>query len=535
MQVKKTLSVALSIVIVSTIVLAGCSKSTETPQASTEGTSKQSFPLKEKVTLNMAACKHASSGPFAEMSFYKQMEEKTNVHINWQDIENAQCLEKKNLLLASGDLPDAFYGSAILTTNDVISNGEQGVLIPLEKYITKETMPNLFGLLEKHPHFKSAITTPNGHIYSLPNVREMLLWLSPDNMFINKVWLDKLGLAMPSTTEELYHVLQEFKTKDPNGNGKNDEIPFSFVFSNDTLGIGSLFGALGRADWSKHLFIENGKVVHSADKTEYKNAINYFHKFMANGLFDKESLTQDLKQLIAKGTAKEEVLGGFFAWSSFTVAGAQREGNFVTVPVLKGPTGDQIWKKNMANNQGVNPVAFTVTSANKNPELTLRWVDQMYDTMTSLEQGFGPIGKTIEDKGGKLVFKKPPEGQAYDQFVYSHTLADSPYVILEETYGTKIELSIKDTVKIDDIKKYYLPYMKSETYPLVFYTKEENKVIQTYETDINNYIKQSSAKWLLEGGVDREWDAYVKKLQEMKLSEVTGVYQKAYDRFKSVK
>ena len=32
---------------------------------------------------------------------------------------------------------------------------------------------------------------------------------------------------MPQTTEELYQVLTAFKTQDPNGNGKADEVPFT--------------------------------------------------------------------------------------------------------------------------------------------------------------------------------------------------------------------------------------------------------------------------------------------------------------------
>ena len=46
-------------------------------------------------------------------------------------------------------------------------------------------------------------------------------------IWINKEWLDKLGLAVPTTTDELYNVLKAFKTQDPNGNGKADEIPLT--------------------------------------------------------------------------------------------------------------------------------------------------------------------------------------------------------------------------------------------------------------------------------------------------------------------
>ncbi len=46
-------------------------------------------------------------------------------------------------------------------------------------------------------------------------------------LWIYKPWLDKLGLKMPETTEELYQVLKAFKEQDPNGNGQADELPLS--------------------------------------------------------------------------------------------------------------------------------------------------------------------------------------------------------------------------------------------------------------------------------------------------------------------
>lgn len=44
--------------------------------------------------------------------------------------------------------------------------------------------------------------------------------------FINKAWLDQLGLEVPTTTEELYELLCAFRDNDMNGNGDTtDEIP----------------------------------------------------------------------------------------------------------------------------------------------------------------------------------------------------------------------------------------------------------------------------------------------------------------------
>ena len=46
--------------------------------------------------------------------------------------------------------------------------------------------------------------------------------------WINKRWMDNLGLQEPKSLDELYEVLKAFKEEDANGNGDpNDEIPLT--------------------------------------------------------------------------------------------------------------------------------------------------------------------------------------------------------------------------------------------------------------------------------------------------------------------
>ena len=39
---------------------------------------------------------------------------------------------------------------------------------------------------------------------------------------VRKDWLDKVGMSMPKTTDDLYQLAKAFTTKDPNGDGKKD-------------------------------------------------------------------------------------------------------------------------------------------------------------------------------------------------------------------------------------------------------------------------------------------------------------------------
>jgi putative aldouronate transport system substrate-binding protein len=81
--------------------------------------------------------------------------------------------------------------------------------------------------------------------------------------------------------------------------------------------------------------------------------------------------------------------------------------------------------------------------------------------------------------------------------------------------------------------KIYQPYTvdKAEIYPRVFFTPEQLKVLSTYETDLNEYVKTTQAKWITNGGPDAEWDAFVAKVNSMNLDQILKTYQDALDTF----
>ena len=90
------------------------------------------------------------------MDIFKRLEDSTNVHIDSDNLPDTDFAEKKNLLLASGDLPDAFYGAG-LSDYELITYGKDGTIIPLETLITQYA-PNLNKLLEQRPDIKAGIT-----------------------------------------------------------------------------------------------------------------------------------------------------------------------------------------------------------------------------------------------------------------------------------------------------------------------------------------------------------------------------------------
>jgi putative aldouronate transport system substrate-binding protein len=484
----------------------------------------------QKLNLRIVAQKAGSLTPnFDQMELFKRLEPQTNIHVEWTNIAGADYQDKKNLILASGDLPDAFWNTGF-NDQDIATYGSNGTLIPLEGLIDQYA-PNLKKVFERRPEIKQAVTAPDGHIYTLPSAVEFGgIGATPFFHVINKAWLDKLGLKMPTTLDELHDVLMAFKTKDPNGNGKADEVPFSFIFNWWCADIGDLFGAFGMPDNLDHRIVRDGKVIYTAVQPEYKEAIAYFHKWVQEGLIDPEAFSQDSKVYLAKGKTQEETLGSYIWWEIEEVVGPDRAKDYVLVPPLAGPGG----KVDVGHSNGseYGRTAFAITKANKHPEITMRWADLMYDPYMSAQVIWGPLGIIYEkDPNGMLVNKALPAGTSMGEF--RQTVAPEGLgVILSDDFGKVVDMEPRAKQRINDLNAVYKSKMEKEWYPSVFFKPEELEQLSTQETDIKNFVNQQRAKWLVDGGIEGEWDGYVAQLQQMGLDQMVKIYQDALDRYK---
>lgn len=342
-------------------------------------------------TFSAVTSKDVKHGPYAEMGVFKRMAKETGVIVDWIEIPETNYTEKKNLLFASNDLPDVVMSA--LSDGDIVRYSSQGVIIPLEGLIDTYA-PRIKAILRKRPDIKKYLTAPDGHIYTLPRIQELAHRVDPDNMFINKTWLDKLGLAVPTTPEEFYQVLVAFHEKDPNGNGKKDEIPFGFGIVGKVRANmpNSFFGAFGQLDDpDRHLMVDKGKVYFTASAEGYRKGLAYLAKLYKEGLIDPEAFTQDRKQYNAKGRTPDELYGVFFEWFDENMVGDERaKKDYIALPPLIGPDGNRRW--NWAPDQLLSRANFAITNKMWHPEVAIRWADQCYDWATSFELCYGTWG-----------------------------------------------------------------------------------------------------------------------------------------------
>lgn len=488
--------------------------------------------VNEPVTLSFLYVKGANMRDLNENSMFQEMEAATNVKIEWQFAGDADWAEQKSLLLASGDLPDVFFGSNTLNDMDIMTNLDY--IVPLEEYIDKYC-PNIQKAHAAEPIMKKMITSPDGHIYTLSRK----LPLRPkgcDVPFINQKWLDNLNLEMPTTTDEWYEVLKAFKEQDANGNGDpNDEVPLTGSAKNDMWDWIRYTNAWGLTDSLETNFIsldqETKKPVFTPADARYKECVAFFHKLYAEGIMDQEFITQDGSMADAK-LKNEEVarVGTGIAWEVKSQTNPHSD-EYVVMPPLAGPNGDRYIRGNDgAIIYGRNE--FTVTTACAYPEVAMRWADYYASDEISIQSYWGPFGEVLEKQDdGTITFLDPPEGKNGDSWYWEITCRDHgpKYVSPEMEAKIVLPAGSGDGAKLecDELIKEYV----AEPYPIVNYTEEQMNEISKLTVDIYKYVKESWANWIVNGGIEKDWDGYVQQLNQMGLERLMEIYQEALDTY----
>ena len=532
---KKTRGLALLMsVVLAGGILSGCGekKETEVTLANTE------FPLEQTVTYDVVMQRYNISKPYTEYEEWnKYFEDKSNVKINWVDWGTDETYNQKlSLAFASENLPDAVYGAFCIGMDGLARYGEAGLIIPLEDMIPKY-MPRLSEIAEKNPEVLEDMKTPDGHIYGIPSYDPNSLTHLQETILYNREWLEKLNMEIPTTTEEFYNYLKAIKEAgDLNGNGEADEIPFTFRLGSAGAldhqnGICSFVGFTGRTLPQNSFTVENGKTVYSPATEEFKEAVIYLNKLYSEGLIDKEVFTMDATTYNGRIKNKEKNIGVCIAPNDHTLNSVLGDDAFVYGPPLKGENGKEpVWFRRVTPSNF--RTTFFITNKAKNPEILLKWLDLHFDRDMSLQNNKGKMDVTfrkVDDVKIELLTK--PDGT-------NHTIEekakDWPWGAAFNFATGDYEITNKSetTLSAERALAVYEPYLmdKEEVFYQNVFTAEEGEIRNRTIGEVEPYMIQSLAKWITKGGIEAEWDEYLKQLDILGLKEWTEVMQAAYDR-----
>lgn len=565
----KRLSIMLAAILAASAIFTSCSpksddapsngtgsksESAESKTETSNSVSKSELPIvAEKASLKVLVCVDDSGGsPISpkDIVLHQEIAKATNVDIEWTEIATSAWPEKKGLVLASGDLPDVFLNkSGLFTDAEMLNMAEQKTIIPLNPLF--DYAPNFNALMTADPALASALTAEDGNIYGFPNYIQEVpegegLTCSTNNVFyINKKWLDAVKMDVPKTTDEFKKVLEAFKTKDPNGNGKADEIPMSaYAIENsaETM-FNDWFGSFGRvakntaSNAALNIGLKDGKAIYEPAQPEFKAGIEYFADLNAAGLLDVESFTQDSKVFNAKLKSPERIVGAFKSWRGTSWRLSPEDTEYIAIPPLTGPNCDSVWPRRFDGVMGRS--SYLVTKSCKNPELAVRWGDNLmsedntYQFWTNVKIDYNI--EAVEGGPFKLINPVDANDAEYKKQTGGTGGAIGICAVSKENRARKPQDA--DPLNVDNEKnetdKLYSDNYPKEFYPNVFLNTAESKVINEISTELNNYVIKTYAEWITKGGVEKGWDAYLKQLDAMGLPKMLEQYQAALDRFNS--
>lgn len=511
--------------------------------------------VKEPVTLTVFA---PANGEYSweENTQTIELEEKTGIHIEWQVAASSDNVKDKiATMFASKNMPDIILtGTSAASRYDKASEamfGAQGLVLPLNEYLDTVSV-GYKAAFEALDGMREYITTPDGNIYSLPNVDGSLHVQYNMKLWINTKWLDNLGLEMPATTDEFYNVMKAFKEQDANGNGDpNDEIPLSTVTSGAGTQIdGFLMNPFQLTSETKKLYVDNGTVTYAPVQDGYKEGLKYLNKLYTEGLLNPESFTQDKNNQININEAGEDcVIGAFlaqrpgYACDLTTIPNSKKWEQYQSLAPLKGPDGEAVasWNPYVMYQTGQ-----TFISSNcSNPEAAFRFIDYLATEEGTMRSALGVEGThwkaadagDLGMDGSPALYKSTGEdttNQTWGQLV---GLVRLPEMIVgaatnPNPYAEDVKpLDGRQIVMYNASLEHEKVRQPLETVmPDLYMSEEDTAEMSLLSTNVQDTQKEFMVQFITgEKDIDSEWESYKSSLENVGLSRYLELLQKAYD------
>ena len=457
---------------------------------------------------------------------WQKLEELTN--IRFQSVisqSNSNEDEAFNLMLSSGNLADVV---GYVNASDLEKLGRDGGLLPLNDLID-EYAPHIKALMEEDPAFKQYATSTDGNIYFIPKNQTLSF---AEFWFIRGDWLEKLGLEVPTTVDELYDVLTAFRNEDPNGNGLKDEIPLF-----DRAGWKMPDEYLYLWDTSIEFYVRDGKVTYEPLEENFKTGVRNLVKWYQEGLIDPEIFTRGPK---GRDTLLASNVGGCtHDWISAVDYNTKLP---ATIPGFKmigiAPPADQngVVKERTMRYPGVG---WGISTQCKDPVTVMKFMDFLFTEEGSALMNWGIEGESyfVDENGSK-------------QFFDTVLKSDQTPVGYLRSIGALYRVGMNQTgeyelVSTNDEGRAVIEMYEShpEWYDLtqppyadgeldMKYLPEDETRYERIMGQIQPYVEEKLQGWILgTSDFDTDYDSFVKELHTRGIDEAIEINQRAYDYY----
>ncbi|KQX48574.1 MULTISPECIES: extracellular solute-binding protein [unclassified Paenibacillus] len=482
-------------------VLAGCAGEKSSPIAQQDNT-----PL--EVTI---ATPQIGEAPKKGSEVEQAIEKYTNSKIDIQWIPSAAFEDKKNIMIASNEMPKAFKITSNATTLSAIQSGLFWEIGPLLK-----DYKNLSGV--------NALYYENlkvdGKLYSLPLYRD----IGRAGITYRKDWFDELGLKTPVALDDWYNLMKTIAEKDPDKNGQNDSYGIFLDKSyNDPVASSSFLTRLAVSQGAPNKWgIEGGKVTAEFMTKPYFESMKLLRRLYQEKLINQDfSVVQtadaDNKWNAGKVGIRVNTVASAAATSQDNLKKAVPNGVVDIAPYM-GPSGNRVPAE--PGNNGF----FVFPKSSVKSEAELKRLLGFFDKLLEPEMST-LLTRGIEGKH----FTKTADGKAEFKDLTQFNLEVKPYrdsLPSFEVTGTGLPLKLSDLqakgwkVIADNLKN---------VVPNVALTMN-SKTYSEKGGELDTLIRDAQTKFIMgkidEAGWQAEVDKWRKAGGDKVIEEYTAEYAK---------
>lgn len=495
-------------------------------------------------TLTVGIPLYGNVSDFENNAFTKYVEEKLGCDLQFVNYVSGSAERMQQLTLqATGgqELPDVFWGWQEISSVTIGEFGEAGYFQDLTSLIDQyaDNYKAQFAKLseEEQEYINSRGTTDDGGFYAMPLYTGFDYIDHAQNiMYINKTWLDNLGLDVPTNIDELYEVLKAFKSKDPNGNGTKDEIPMmGRGIANYVINAYQYYDATYPAD------VNNGVVSAPYITDNYRQALITLNEWCQKGYYSDMSITlstaNEIKALITpnNGTARVGIWCGHPL--SYTNVASPILEEYVALAPLADETGSGGYM--VVQPQTLMFCGF-ISKDCENTELAMKFLDLFYadESVTRMRHGEKDVDwKYIEAGTAKNALGDDATFEILNTDMKSTNSTwgiNGNSIFTSQNYlPAHDEANQSDRLCAEAWEVQKNAKIKKETIARMDYTDDEMDQRQKLEGLIISEISSSRDLFItgeMDPNSDADWNKYLSSLNELKLDELMKLFQTVYDK-----
>lgn len=497
------------------LLLTGCSNGNNstggtpspTPKAVENTTDKPAEDVKqEPLELSLMYNFDGVEFPEPDNEIEKYIEEITNTKLAVTGMPGSAWEEKLPVMIASGDMPDAFPIPRRHQKLPYVINAVQADMFwEIGPYL--DQFPNLSKI---NPVIYDNIKY-DGKTYGLPRERA----LARRAFQYRSDWLANLGMEEPKTIDEFYEMLRAFTYDDPDGNGKDD----TYGLSAKEVGMwfAPYFGAPNQ--WK----VEDGKFIRDVQTEEFLNSLKFEKKLYDEGLMNKDFTVVDRAQWsgaveTGKAGVRIDVTG---STGGLEVAAQENLGETATFSmfsILEGEHGKRI------NMEGGHNGFFLFPKSSIKDEAELLRVLKFFDDLAGEELSnlfhWGIEGENYEIVDGKAKRIDLPEGVKQIEFGAAYGAPLSTLAAATNAMPGELDEHGQLEAKLNTENVQY--GIADPTMPLISETfLEQGAQLETILTDAH-------VKFVM-GQIDEDqWKAEVNNWYERGGKKIIAEYEEAY-------